>query len=41
MTKKEKVTDGLIIIFEVALCYLKNFKKFKALLKKKISKVSN
>ena|GEM_PF-1982525 len=38
MTKYEKTQDGLIIIFEVALCCLKNLKKFRSLLKKKIGK---
>ena len=38
MTKFEKIETGLIIIFEVVLCTLKNGKKFRNLLKKKVSK---
>lgn len=38
MTKFEKIETGLIIVFEVVLCTLKNGKKFRNLLKKKVSK---
>ena len=38
MTKFEKIETGLIIVFEVVLCTLKNAKKFRNLLKKKVSK---
>lgn len=38
MTKFEKIETGLIIIFEAVLCTLKNGKKFRNLLKKKVSK---
>lgn len=36
MTKFEKIEAGLIIVFEVVLCTLKNGKKFRILLKKKV-----
>ena len=36
MTKFEKIEAGLIIVFEVILCVLKNEKKFRTPLKKKI-----
>ena len=35
MTKFEKIEAGLIIVFEVILCVLKNEKKFRTLLKDK------
>ncbi len=37
MTKYEKVESCLIIIFEVTLCTLKNWKKFRGILKKKVT----
>lgn len=38
MTKYEKTESCLILGFEVLLCVLKNFKKFRSVLKKKVSK---
>ena len=38
MTKFEKIETGLIIVFEVVLCTLKNANKLRNLLKKKVSK---
>mgnify|MGYP001667776489 CR=1 FL=1 len=39
MTKYEKTETCLILGFEVLLCILKNFKKLRSVLHKKVSRV--